>query len=210
VKKISKTKTVTKTEKRQPFVSLILGINDTGKSTFLLEKIKSMKPKRVLVVTQTGNPTIWQNYEEIDLRNSKKMASFKGIKTVKALKYNRETLKLIYENYRNGMVIFDDCKQYIKSNLEHTKGLVELLGDFRHLGIDIWFVLHSALQVPPEVWSHTKYAFVGKTNRMIPNSYPLDKTGELIEIQKEVNKRYIEAERKGGTAKYGLFKLIKL
>jgi hypothetical protein len=195
---------------RQPFISLIVGINDTGKSTFLLKKIKVAKPKRVLVVTQTGNPTIWQKYPEINLNDKKAVASFKGIRTVKALRYNKETLKLIYENFRNGMVIFDDCKQYVKSNLEHTKGLIELLGDFRHLGIDIWFVLHSCLQVPPEVWSHTKYAFIGKTNRMIPNSFPLDKTEDLIKIQSIVNQEYDVRERKGDNSKYGLFKLVKL
>lgn len=168
-----------------------------------------MKSKRTLVITQTGNPEIWKDLKEIDITDKKAMSRFKGFRKVIAMKYNKKTVLHLWENFKNGLLIFDDCKPYIKSNLEHTKGLVELLADFRHLGLDICFVLHSASQVPPDVWSHCKFAFIGKTNRLVTKKIEITNLEEVIEVQKEVNKLFDEAE-KSGKNKYGLFKLIKL
>lgn len=138
------------------------------------------------------------------------MSSFKGVRTVRAIKYKKQTLAIIHQNFRNGLVVFDDCKPYIKPNLDHTPGLVDLLADFRHYGIDMCFVLHSVTQVPPEIWNHSKYAYIGKTNRIMKANFELDKVDEVRETQLIVNKRFAEAEKKGGTAKYGLFKRVKL
>lgn len=212
-KKPTKRKTKSKSqskEVRQRFNWIIIGINGTGKSVFTQKAIKALKWKRILIVTFSGAPEIWQDYDEIDIEDRKLMANFTGIRTVRAIKYKRQTLAILYENFRNGLIVFDDCKPYIKPNLDHTPGLTELFADFRHHGIDMCFVLHSVTQVPPEVWNHSKYAFIGKTNRIMKANFELDRVDEVRETQFEVNKLFKIAEDKGGTAKFGLFKRIKL
>jgi len=185
-----------------------MGANGTGKSWFCNDRIKQSK-KRSLIVTMSGAPEIWHQYPKI--KTPKEIREFKGIAQVMTFQLGKKPIDVITKNFSNGSIIFDDCKPYIKSNLEATPGLVQLLADFRHRKIDVFFVLHSPTQVPPEVWSHAKYAFVGKTVRPINvNTFPIDQAEELARIQKEVNTKFKTAYAKQNNSHYGMFKMLRL
>lgn len=195
------------------FITVIIGINGTGKSTFCYKLIDPNQ--RALVVTSNGMPEIWRSYPVIDVKNREEMRSFTGIRQAFAMNYTKgqrsEILKHVHRNFSNGLLIMDDCKLYVKANLEHTPGLINLLGDFRHKCISMMFVLHTPTQVPPEVWGHARYAWVGKTSKLIkPSSFPTDNPEQFLEVQQTVNKLFEKAYAKQNKSHYGLFKRVKL
>ncbi|MEL6805015.1 MAG: hypothetical protein AAFO91_14670, partial [Bacteroidota bacterium] len=64
---------------RDAQVTVIMGRNGTGKSTFLHNILKKIGGK-TLVVTMAGLPKIWRQYEVIDPTNPEAWEWKKGIK----------------------------------------------------------------------------------------------------------------------------------
>ncbi len=201
--------------KRQPFIWCVMGTNGTGKSTFASKLIQKSKQK-TLIVTESGMPEIWSKYKEIRLDKGEKIEESKDrIHQVFALRYmNKKSCTVcdvIHKNFRNGLVIFDDCRNYIADNISNTVGLRQLLINFRHIGLDIGFIVHSPNDLPPKVWSHTKYCFVGKSTLMNRDRQKaISNPHFFLDVQETVNKEFLKREAKRNNSQYGLFKKIKL
>lgn len=200
---------------RDAQITIIIGRNGTGKSTFCEQIITAIKG-RALVCTYNGMPKIWRPYPEVDITKSKKMAFKKGIRQVIAGRYEvsrnqNDTFKHIYKHFRNGMVIFDDARGYIGSNIDNDRYFRQLLLDFRHRMLDLFFVVHTPSDVPPRVWGFASTVFVGATDALVNKSQiKTDSADRIIEAQKEVNQLYRQAKAKGDNSHYGLFKMIQL
>jgi nucleoside-triphosphatase THEP1 len=200
---------------RDAQITIIIGRNGTGKSTFCEQIIKGIK-ERALVCTYNGAPKIWRPYKEVDITSAKKMNFKRGIRQVIAGRYEvsrnqNDTFKYIYNNFRNGMVIFDDARGYIGSNVDNDKYFRHLLLDFRHRMLDIFFVVHTPSDVPPRVWGFTSTVFVGATDSLVNKSQiKTDSADRVIAAQREVNKLYRKAKAKGDNSHYGLFKMVQL
>lgn len=200
---------------RDAQITIIIGRNGTGKSTFCEQIIKKIKG-RALVCTYNGAPKIWRPYKEADITSAKKMNFKLGIRQVIAGRYEvsrnqNDTFKYIYKNFRNGMVIFDDARGYIGSNVDNDKYFRHLLLDFRHRMLDIFFVVHTPSDVPPRVWGFTSTVFVGATDSLVNKSQiKTDSADRVIAAQREVNELYRKAKAKGDNSHYGLFKMVQL
>ena len=94
---------------RDAQVTIIIGRNGTGKSTFCKEIIDGIKG-RALVCTYNGAPNIWRKYKEVNIKKSDSMRFKKGIRQVIAGRYEisrnqNDTFKYIYKNNLFLMII---------------------------------------------------------------------------------------------------------
>ena len=133
---------------RQTKRTVILGAPGTGKTTFLHQTL-AQAGQKTLVITPYMNEWTERDangvemYPELqDLRPSN--LYYTGIRRhVFRPKY---TLKHLAA-FRRGIIVFDDCRGYLKSNLENE--IHELLLATRQRMIDVFAVAHGFREVPP-------------------------------------------------------------
>lgn len=194
---------------RDAQVTIVMARNGTGKST-LVKTIADALGGRILVVTMNGMPEIWRPYPIIDPAKAKEWEWKSGIKQVFYMQHEKDTFKYIHKHYRDGILILDDCRNYITSNLDNNEHLKHLLIDFRHKMMDVFFVVHSPGQVPKQVWTFYSNAWIGATDALFSkNSVNIDSGEKIVAAQKEVNQQYRTALDKGDGSHYGIFRLIQ-
>lgn len=188
---------------RQPICIAVVGTTGTGKSTLAKHLLQNMDD-RVVVVTYNDDPEIWQQYKEVDSIDAPMKHA--GIQKVTFCRYGKDTFLKLYKNLRNAVLVLDDCRQYIKANIEHTPGLVDLVISHRHLGLDIVFVVHSPIQIPPQARPFIKLAYIGRCTVMIkPSSFNVSEPEKFLEAQRRVNAKIKELKRP-----FGVFYKVRL
>lgn len=189
---------------RQPICMAILGTTGTGKSTLAKHLLGKIGEERIVIVTYNDDPEIWHPYDEVE--SIDKPIKHSGIRKVTVAKYGKGVFQKLYKNLRNCTLVLDDCRQYIKANIEHTPGLVDLIVSHRHIGLDIIFVVHSPLLIPPQARPFIKVAYIGKCTVLIKTSnFEVSDPEAFLEAQKRVNQKTKEMKRH-----YGVFYKVKL
>ena len=95
--------------------------------------------------------------------------------------------------------------------MDNDRYFRQLLLDFRHRMLDLFFVVHTPSDVPPRVWGFTSTVFVGATDSLVNKSQiKTDSADRIIEAQREINGLYREAKRREDSSHYGLFKVVHL
>ena len=146
--------------------SIIVGRKGVGKSTEL-NKIARAYPtaKKVLIIDVNGSPA-YNEHQQIEVKQIKLVRQ--GV--VKLLGTpTKETLKIIAEHFRNGLVIFEDCTKYISGNVDPS--IKTFLVDHRMYNCDLIFTFHSIKMVPPFFWQMISYCTLFKTAETFDNSY---------------------------------------
>ncbi len=121
-------------------MTVLLGTNGCGKTT-ALRNILTASGRRALVVTPDDRE--WTEYEHVELREPQDFV-YDGIRrhifdpewTLKMLKY-----------FRNGIIVLDDCRGYLRSNTSDE--IRQLLIRRRQRCVDIFAVGHGFTEVPP-------------------------------------------------------------
>ncbi|KAA3636948.1 MAG: hypothetical protein DWQ02_07455 [Bacteroidetes bacterium] len=194
---------------RDAQVTMVMGRNGTGKSYLTHKIIKALK-ERAIVITLNGAPAIWRQYDEIDIAKKESWNFKKGIKQVYYMRYEKDTMMYIHKYFNNGIIIFDDCRGYLTSNVDSDMYLKRLLIDFRHKMLDLYFVFHAPTDVPPRIWAFYRTAFIGATDAIFPKSRIMtDSADRIIAAQKRVNAAFRMALAKGGGRHYGLFVRVR-
>lgn len=204
-KKAKKTK-----EKRQPQIMSFTGSTGTGKSTLCKTFAdKYLNNRRKLVVTYTNKHKIWQPIKKIKA-TPEDLQFESGWRHILYGKEGKDTLPMIVEHFRDGVVVLDDCKMYIKSDWEHTPGLKDLTVDHRPMGLDLMFVAHAPRQIPPNVWPFLHWAFIMRSPTVIKQSeVNVDELEKFQQLQKIVNAEY-KRRLRAGQSKYGIYKCLML
>ena len=126
---------------RYPVCSILVGINGTGKTTFiqniLLKTVKATN--RALIVTP--DPAEWKNVPEVA---GTEITRFTGIRKII---YHTGCMAEIQQYYSNGMLIFDDCRVYIHSQSDDFMQWLQIRR--RQVGVDLFCNFHGLTQVPP-------------------------------------------------------------
>jgi Cdc6-like AAA superfamily ATPase len=182
----------------------VWGRNGTGKSTFV-RKITDQLNERTLVLTYAGLPKIWHDVKGIDPANAKEMKSFKGYRQVVYIQYEEKTWEHIYNNFKNGVLILDDSKEYIPDSLQHLEFFKRLMSSYRHRMLDVFLIVHSSGGIPKGAWQNATHAFVGSTASAVRRNLPVVALDELIQAQKEINRLFSEAIKRNDNSQYGLF-----
>lgn len=140
-------------ETRNSGLFSFVGINGTGKTTLAL-KMAMATHKKIIYLLPDFSDMKTDVYKEL------KVFDFKGIRK---LLYSKDNMQLIKENFRNGVLFFDDVKMLIPSNLEHDKELYYMLIRRRQLNIDLFFVSHGFTEIPPKLFTFINYFIIFET-----------------------------------------------
>lgn len=126
---------------RYPVCSILVGINGTGKTSFvknILEHTVNAKNRALIV---TPDPAEWRAVEEVSGRD---IATFKGIRKII---YHQECMAEIQRYYSNGMLVFDDARVYIHAQSDDFMQWLQIRR--RQVGVDFFCMFHGLTQVPP-------------------------------------------------------------
>ncbi len=89
---------------------IILGYNGTGKTTLISNILKKQSSRSLIV---TPDFIEWLDIEEVSLS---KRLDYKGIR--KVVYNDASTITGIFDNFRDGVVVFDDCRSYFTSRVD--------------------------------------------------------------------------------------------
>ena len=138
---------------------IILGFNGTGKTTLVKDIVKNEMQKptgRGLIVTP--DDIEWNTIPDVNERlNHHIKESVKFRKII----YQPGALDWIAKYFRNGLLIFDDCRAYLGATTDQE--LHNLLIRRRQKSIDIIAVGHGFSEVPPKFFTFASEIILFKT-----------------------------------------------
>ena len=217
---------------RDTLVASFTGVTGTGKSYLakqnaiaisraavrhkLTDKEVFRKGGKVLVLSQTGSGDSWS--ECLNLKpNQEGFANFKrGWRLVKMAVYDDskeiDVFQNIFKYFKNGVIILDDCSQYLSANWTNNKGLKNILTEHRHRGYDVFFIGHQPQHIPKQVWSFIAHAFIFRcSSQLKEKDMASEAAPDIVKLQKKVNQeyrvKYIEAGQKKPR---GVYKYLKI
>ena len=144
---------------RTPKQIVVIGTNGTGKSTFVKQLVVNELEKKyshILVVTPHD-----MEFTSLPLVNSRFPNRIEWYKGARRIIYFDGLLPIILKNFKNGLLIFDDCRAYFTSSLDQD--LHALLISRRQLMIDIVAVGHGFTEVPPKFFTFATHFALFKT-----------------------------------------------
>lgn len=132
----------------------IIGTNGTGKSTQIARIVAAHVKNGGRALIVTPDDIEWQKIPEINISDSKSAATFKGTRKTIFLESNKEnggTLEFIKNNYRNGMLVFDDCRAYLTPSV--ALDLHDVLIRRRQKHTNLVFVAHGFTELIPKIFT---------------------------------------------------------
>jgi len=170
---------------RKTKLIIILGTNGTGKTT-LIEKFVNAELDRVLVVTPDDRDWLHiPNIYNIDI------AKFDYIGARRRIWQSKTDLSIISGKFRNGLIVFDDCRSYFKANLDIE--LHSLLIRRRQKQNDIIVAAHGFSEVPPKFFTFATEIILFKTlDNVIKRKDVLRNFEEMKQLQELVNRKAID------------------
>lgn len=196
-----KSKVVQQATRRTSRQILVIGTNGTGKTTYLFKAMQAVKGfRRVLVVDFENAERAWQPFKEIDPADRDDMIGFHGIRRINWAQYGDGTLQLLRRHYRNGIIIFYDCRTYLKASMEDE--LHQLLIGRRQYMLDFFVVAHSFQDVLPKFFQFTTDIVlfritrpIDDRKRMLSNPTQVIAAHERIQRNAQTNPHYHEIIR---------------
>ncbi|MCO5258685.1 MAG: hypothetical protein M9916_00900 [Crocinitomicaceae bacterium] len=165
----------------------------------MLFKVKSIFPKTLVV--DTFDSDVWQNLKTYDhperinnvvsILPLNKLVSWKtGIARI----FDSDTDKMMAEiqnHSKNTFIVFEDATKYIGSKL--TTDVRKFVLDSKQKNLDLVFVFHSLMAIPPELIRISDILILFKTNdAKLPAKYDSWPNIEQIRLKlKASDNRYI-------------------
>lgn len=183
---------------RYPISSILVGINGTGKTTFLKNVLTQTVTAENRALIVTPDPTEWKDVQEVA---GCEIATFNGIRKVI---YYKGCMEMIQQYYSNGILVMDDARTYIHAQSDDF--MIWLQIRRRQAGIDIFTMFHGLTQVPPVFFTFATNLILFYTKDNIKRRGDYVDEDDFNEI--EAAKRRIAAKVKAGDPYY--YEIIKL
>lgn len=174
---------------RIPKCICVVGTNGTGKTYTLKEIARNELKKGGRVLVLTAHENEWTEIDGIPIADCADIKNFKGIARIH-ITGELKILQEIRKKFHNGIVILDDARMYVKSNIgEEFK---QLLISRKQMMCDILLAAHSITDIPPSVFFYnvtfilkkTTSQFLERKNKLMPEVYEA-----LTKAQNEVNQK---------------------
>lgn len=147
-------------EGRNTTCTLIIGAQRTGKTTFA-KRIADEYPKKVLVVCPDDMEPAWLKYKLIQPEEIRALTGGKS-----RVIYNPRDkffLQTVTDNFRNGLIIWDDAKVYFNNN-QRIFELETFLVRRRQYNIDAMMMYHGFSTIAPLLWTYATHTALFRTN----------------------------------------------
>lgn len=174
---------------RTPKQIIVLGTNGTGKTTFVKKLVVSeLKKKDSHILIVVPDDMEWNTVEFVHPKFPERIERYVGARKII---YFDGLLDIIRDRFRNGLLVFDDCRAYFKSSLDSD--LHSLLIRRRQQMIDIVAVGHGFTEVPPKMFTFSTHIVLFNTlDNIAQRKQVVRNFTELEEAQTRVNERAIK------------------
>lgn len=140
-------------DQRKTQLNLVVGINGTGKTTFIRQNIVE-KRKKVLVITPDDSewrqlPTVSTPEEIYNMQQPSRLIYADGC------------MEMVTRYYFGGALVLDDAMAYMKFQTDDTMRFLYIRR--RQRGVDVFFVAHGLRQVPVQCFTFGSYLFLFAT-----------------------------------------------
>lgn len=126
---------------RYPVCSILVGINGTGKTTFIKKILENTVTEKNRALIVTPDPAEWRSVPEV---SGTEITRFKGIRKII---YHQSCMAEIQRYYTNGILVFDDARVYIHAQSDDFMQWLQIRR--RQVGVDLFCNFHGLTQVPP-------------------------------------------------------------
>lgn len=126
---------------RYPVCSVLVGINGTGKTTFIKKILENTVTEKNRALIVTPDPAEWRAVQEV---SGTAITRFKGIRKII---YHQSCMAEIQRYYTNGILVFDDARVYIHAQSDDFMQWLQIRR--RQVGVDLFCNFHGLTQVPP-------------------------------------------------------------
>lgn len=172
-------------KERATKLTIILGYNGTGKTTItkkiVLHELK--KKRRALIITP--DDIEWPTVEMVHPKFPHRIREYVG---ARKMIYQPGILEIISENFRNGLLIFDDCRAYLTASLDAD--LHNIMIRRRQKMMDIIAVGHGFTEVPPKFFTFGSELILFRTIDNIEKRKPVIRNFEAMKAaQIRINQR---------------------
>ena len=179
-------------EIREAFLMLIMGTNNTGKTTFatkLVSAAVSVNQPVLIVVKDTFE---WPQADWVHPKFPHRIQNYVGIRKII---YFKGLLEIIDNYFFNGMLIFDDCKSYLKTQKDFNS-LETFLQRRRQKSIDVLVIGHGFTQIPVNFFTYATHYVLFRTRENINRRREsLPEFDFWLEAQERVNSRAIDTTK---------------
>lgn len=177
-------------ETRQPKNIIFIGTNGTGKTSALKRLVVAeLKKKDSHVLIVVPDDMEWNMVPFVNARFPERIKNYVGARKII---YFPGLLKIISDNFREGLLIFDDCRSYFRAQTDPD--LLDILIRRRQKMLDVCAVGHGFSQIPPAFFTFSTHIVLFRTTDSIKKRKDDLKDFERMqEAQARVNK---EAETK--------------
>lgn len=173
-------------ETRTPKLMIVLGTNGTGKTTLVKKLVANeLKKEDSQVLVTVPDDMEWNSLPWVNPRFPNRIETY-----VKARKivYYPGLIDVIRAKFRNGLIVFDDCRSYFDASLETD--LHSLLIRRRQQMCDIIAVGHGFTEVPPKFFTFATHYILFKTIDSIDRrKNVIGNFDEMKEAQRRVNEK---------------------
>ncbi len=140
--------------RRKTQMNLVVGINGTGKTTFLREKVVTHAAKALIV---TPDELEWRELPAI----STAQEVYNLHDRARIVYQGPETLEMVVRYFYGGTLILDDAMTYLQFQTPDT--LRALYIRRRQRGVDVYIVAHGLRQVPVQCFTFGSYLILFAT-----------------------------------------------
>jgi len=174
---------------RTPKQIIVLGTNGTGKTTFVKKLVISeLKKKNSHILIVVPDDMEWNTVEFVHPKFPERIERYVGARKIV---YFDGLLDIIRERFRDGLLIFDDCRAYFTASLD--RDLHSLLIRRRQMMVDIIAVGHGFSEVPPKMFTFSTHIVLFNTlDNIAGRKNVIRNFEELKDAQTRINEKAIK------------------
>lgn len=138
-------------KQRKSQLNLVVGINGTGKTTFLRTEVLPRFGKALVL---TPDDMEWRQLPTLDhSRLAQEVYSLTG--QARVIYKGPDTLETVIKYYSGGVLVLDDAMAYLGFQTSETMRYLYIRR--RQRGVDIYLVAHGLRQVPVQAFTFGSY-----------------------------------------------------